>query len=65
MLPNIQRGFLAEHQAAMWDEVDQGVAVRISYELPFNRADQIGGFVREHLPELEETLALIESQIEI
>lgn len=65
MLPNIQRGYLAEHQLAAWDDVDQGVGVRISYELPFNRAEQIGGFVREHLPELEDTLALIESQIEI
>jgi hypothetical protein len=65
MLPNIQRGFLAEHQMATWDEIDQGVGVRISYELPFNRADQLGAFVREHLPELEETLALVESQIEI
>ena len=65
MLPNIARGHLNEHQHALWDEVDQGVAVRLEYELPFYRAEGIGAFVREHLPELEETLTLIESQIEI
>jgi hypothetical protein len=65
MLPNIARGHLAEHQQAVWDEVDQGVAVRITYELPFTRAHQIGAFVREHLPELEELLTLVESQIDV
>ena len=38
MLPNIARGHLAENQHAVWDEVDQGIAVRIAYELPFTRA---------------------------
>jgi len=65
MLPNIARGHLADHQEAMWDDVDQGIAVRISYELPFYRAEQIGAFVREHLPELDDTLTLVGSQIEI
>jgi hypothetical protein len=65
MLPNIARGHLAEHQQAIWDDVDQGIAVRITYELPFTRAQQIGAFVREHLSELEELLTLVESQIDI
>lgn len=64
-LPRIASGQLAAHQQAMWDEVDQGVAVRISYELPFTRAEQIGEFVRQRLPELEELLISIESQIEV
>ena len=29
------------------------------------RAEQIGQFVRQHLPELEDLLTLVESQIEI
>lgn len=65
MLPNIARGHLAEHQQVMWDDVDQGIAVRIAYELPFTRANQIGPFVRQHLPELEELLTFVESQIEL
>ena len=65
MLPNIARGHLAEHQHVMWDDVDQGIAVRIAYDLPFTRGRQIGQFVLEHLPELEETLTLVESQIEL
>ena len=65
MLPRIASGQLGEHQQAMWDEVDQGVAVRISYELPFTRAEQIGEFVRQRLPELEKLLIAIESQIDV
>ncbi len=65
VLPNIARGHLSEHQYAMWDEVEQGIAVRISYELPFQRAPEIGRFVRERLPELEDLLSLVESQIDI
>ena len=65
MLPRIASGQLGEHQQAMWDEVDQGIAVRISYELPFTRAEQIGDFARQRLPELEELLIQIESQIDV
>jgi hypothetical protein len=62
-IPNIARGMLAEHQTAFWDEVEQGVCVRVHYELPFTRAPQVGAFVREHLPELETLLTQVESQI--
>jgi hypothetical protein len=63
ILPNIVRGFLAPHQSASWDEVDQGIAVQLRYELPFARAADIGNFVRERLPELEELLAFVESKV--
>lgn len=62
-LPNIVRGFLAPHQQAMWDDVDQGIAVRITYHLPLGRADEIGDFVRDHIPELEEVLEFVEQQV--
>lgn len=62
-IPSIARGMLAPHQTAMWDEVEQGVCVRVHYELPFTRAQQIGAFVREHLPELEELIIAVESRI--
>jgi hypothetical protein len=62
-IPNVARGMLAPHQSASWDEVEQGICVRVHYELPFTRAQQVGPFVREHLPELEELLTLVESQI--
>jgi hypothetical protein len=62
-IPNIARGMLEPHQSAYWDEVDQGVAVRVRYELPFTRAAQVGGFVREHFPELEEILTAVESRL--
>jgi hypothetical protein len=62
-IPNVSRGLLAPHQSANWDEVEQGVTVHATYELPFSRAPQTGAFVREHLPELEDLLTLVESQI--
>lgn len=63
-LPRIARGFLEPHQTASWDEVDQGVAVTEHYELPFTRAGDIGRFVRERHPGLEDVLSLIERQLD-
>ena len=63
-LPRISRGFLEPHQTASWDEVDQGVAVTEHYELPFTRAADIGPFVRENHPKLEDLLTLIERQLD-
>lgn len=63
-LPRISRGFLEPHQTATWDEVDQGVAVTEHYELPFTRAADIGPFVRENHPKLEDLLTLIERQLD-
>ncbi len=62
-IPNIARGLLEPHQTATWDEIDQGVAVGLRYELPFTRSDTIGTFVRERLPELEELLGFVESRV--
>lgn len=63
MIPNIARGAFAVHQTAYWDEAELGVGVRTRYELPFTRAPQIGAFVREHLPELEGLITIVESRI--
>ncbi len=45
-IPGVQQGFLASHQTAWWDETEGGPAARITYELPFTRADDAGAFVR-------------------
>ena len=62
-LPNVVRGFLEPHQSATWDEVEQGIAVGVRYELPFTRAADVGPFVRERLPEVEDLLAFVESKV--
>jgi hypothetical protein len=62
-LPAINRGLLAEHQSARWDETEGGVQVRLHYELPFTRRDDIGEFVRDKLLELEETLTFVEQRV--
>jgi hypothetical protein len=62
-IPRIAQGFLEPHQAATWDEVDEGVAVSEHYQLPFNRAGDLGQFVRTQLPQLEHLLVTIERQL--
>lgn len=62
-IPRIARGFLEPHQTATWDEVEEGVAVAEHYQLPFNRAGDIGRFVREQHPKLEDLLTLIQRQL--
>jgi len=62
-LPRIARGFLEPHQSVEWDEIEEGVAVHEHYQLPFNRAGDIGRFVREQHPKLEDLLTLIERQL--
>lgn len=62
-LPAINRGLLEPHQSARWDEAEGGVQVRLRYELPFTRRDDIGAFVRARLPELEATLELVEARV--
>ena len=51
------------NQAAWWDETEGGPAARIRYELPFTAAAQTGAFAREHLPELEQLLDFIATQV--
>ena len=62
-IPRIARGFLEPHQRAVWDEIEEGVAVFEHYQLPFNRARDIGQFVRTHHPKLEDVLTQIERQL--
>jgi len=63
-IPRITRGFLEPHQAAFWDETEEGIAVTERYQLPFTRAADIGDFVREHLPQLEDVLDTIMRQLD-
>ena len=56
------RGVLAD--AGFWAYgTEGGVQVRLRYELPFTRRDDIGGFVRGKLPELDETLTFVEQRV--
>jgi hypothetical protein len=62
-IPRIARGYLDEHQAAMWDETIEGVAVIETVEMPFHRAGDIPAFIRSRLPDVEELVTLIERQL--
>jgi hypothetical protein len=62
-MPRITQGLLEPNQSAEWDEVERGVLVRIAYDLPFGRGDEIGEFALEHLPELEELMNFVEQRV--
>jgi hypothetical protein len=62
-IPRIARGRLDEHQQAGWDEVEEGVAITETVELPFQRRDDIPMFIRTRLPELETLVSDIERQL--
>lgn len=62
-LPAINRGLLEPHQSAAWDDAEGGIRVRIEYELPFTRREDIGRFVHDRLGELEQTIAFVESRV--
>ncbi|MGH2618377.1 MAG: hypothetical protein ACRDJC_24365 [Thermomicrobiales bacterium] len=62
-IPAVQQGFLAPHQSAWWDETEGGPGARIRYELPFTAADQAGTYARDRLPELEQLLDFIATQV--
>jgi hypothetical protein len=62
-IPRVSQGMLASHQQAMWDDEDHGVAVRLTFRLPTERAADVGPFVRERIPELNELLGFVERQL--
>lgn len=63
-MSRITKGFLKPHQSAVWDEIEEGIAVSEQYQLPFTRAPDVGPFVRENLPKLETVLETIERQLD-
>ncbi len=64
-LPALNRGLLEPHQSAEWDDTEGGVLVRLRYELPFIRLEDVALFARERLDELEQTLTMVESNLAI
>lgn len=63
VIPNVSRGMLESNESASWSEQDEGVAVGMVYTLPYSRADEIGRFVRQMLPRLDDLVTEVESQL--
>jgi hypothetical protein len=63
VIPNVARGMLEPNQAASWSENDEGVAVGMTFRLPLSQADSIGAFVRRALPEIDDLVTEVESQL--
>lgn len=62
-IPRIARGYLESHQTALWDETIEGVAVVEMVEMPFHRAEDIPGFIRDRLPRIEDLVTMIEREL--
>ncbi|MCC6704630.1 MAG: hypothetical protein IT334_07115 [Thermomicrobiales bacterium] len=62
-IPRVAKGMLEEHQEAMWDDDDHGVAVRLTYYVPLSHVDHIGELVRHRIPELAELITYVERQL--
>ena len=63
VIPNIARGMLAPNQSANWSETEEGVVVGMTFRLPFAQSARIGPFVRQALPELDDLITGVESQL--
>lgn len=63
VIPNVARGMLEPNQTAAWSENDEGVAVGMTFRLPLSQADDIGEFVRRALPEIDDLVTEVESQL--
>jgi hypothetical protein len=62
-LPAVARGVLDAGQTAWWDDGDHGVGVRLSYELPFARREQIVEIAQRQLERLNDAIALLERRL--
>ncbi|MCA9858984.1 MAG: hypothetical protein KC438_04640 [Thermomicrobiales bacterium] len=63
VIPNVARGMLEANESASWSEADEGVAVGMTYRIPIANAGQIGPFVREALPAIDDLVTQVESQL--
>jgi hypothetical protein len=63
VIPNVARGMLEPNQTASWSENDEGVTVGVTYRLPLSQGDEIGDFVRRALPEIDDLVTEVESQL--
>ncbi|MEZ4666135.1 MAG: hypothetical protein R2835_05740 [Thermomicrobiales bacterium] len=63
VIPNVARGMLEPNQTASWSDNDQGVAVGVTYRLPFEQSNNIGPFVRAALPRIDDLVTEVESQL--
>ncbi len=63
VIPNVARGMLEANETASWSEHDAGVRVGMTYRLPFEQAAEIGAFVREILPRIDDLVTEVESQL--
>jgi hypothetical protein len=63
VIPNVARGMLESNQTASWSENDEGVAVGMTFRLPLSQAGDIGDFVRGVLPEIDDLVTEVESQL--
>lgn len=63
VIPNVARGMLEPNQTASWSEPDEGVTVGMTFRLPLSQGAEIGAFVRDTLPQIDDLVTEVESQL--
>jgi hypothetical protein len=63
VIPNVARGMLEPNQTASWSETEEGVAVGMVFRMPLSDGNKIGAFVRRTLPEIDDLVTEVESQL--
>lgn len=63
VIPNVARGMLEANQSAIWSDTEEGVAVGMTYRLPLSESNEIGAFVRRMLPDVDDLVTEVESQL--
>ncbi|CAN5828970.1 hypothetical protein BH23CHL2_BH23CHL2_13860 [soil metagenome] len=62
-IPSIQRGMLDDTEKLHWDDVEKGIALRKTIQLPFAATDRLPEIAMGQLQDVNETLLFLARQI--
>ena len=62
-IPAIQRGMLDDTEQLHWDDVEKGIALRKTLQLPFATTEILPDIARNQLNDVNETLLFLSRQI--
>jgi hypothetical protein len=62
-IPSMQRGLLDDTQRLSWDDVEKGIAIRKTIQLPFASTDMLPDIAVQQLEDVNRTLLFLARQI--
>lgn len=63
-IPGIQRGYLDDTEVLSWDDVEKGLALRRTIDIPFSATDRLPSIALQQLEAVNSTLLFLARQIE-